>query len=399
MTRILRAATAALAALLVMPGAVAPAAAAGSVKVGIVLPLTGNLAAFGKTSQEGLELAAKDINEHGGIRALGGAKVELVVRDSTSDAAGAAEATTRLIDDAHPIAVIGAFASALSLTASTVAERKDVPFLTMSFTDDLTSRNYKNTFQVVPKATEIGAKQLAYAEDIARGSHDVLKTIAIVYEDTAYGTSQANGLKTLAQKSGVTVALFEAYPHGLSDAMPLVQKINAAKPQVLFPVSYFTDAVLIVRALKQTQSKTQIVGGAAGFVIPEFQKSLGALTENILSIDTSAYDQYGPFEAAFRKTYGTFAPHEAYEHAVALYAVRDAIEKSKANTPAELRTALSQLDVSGGPYVGMPGGGVKFDATGLNIKAYPVMVQWRKGELVTVWPKGKGSQNPIWTGK
>lgn len=399
MNRILRAATAVVAALIAVPNAIGPASAAPTVTVGVVLPLTGNLAAFGKTSQEGLELAAKDINDHGGVKSLGGAKIDLVVRDTTSEAAAAAEATTRLIDDVHPIAVIGAYASALSLTASTVAERKSVPFLTMSFTDDLTSRNYKNTFQVIPKASEIGAKQLAYASEIAHQSHETLKTIAIVYEDTAYGTSQANGLKALAQKNGVDVALFEAYPHGLSDAMPLVQKINAAKAQVLFPVSYFTDAVLIVRALKQTNSKTQVVGGAAGFVIPEFEKSLGALTENILSIDTSAPDQYGAFETAFHKAYGTFAPHEAYENAVALYAVRDALEKSKASSPADLRTALAALDVNGGPYAGLPGGGVKFDPSGLNVKAHPIMVQWRKGELVTVWPKGKGTQNPMWTGK
>jgi branched-chain amino acid transport system substrate-binding protein len=395
----LRAATAAIAALLVVPSLGGGARAADTVKVGVVMPLTGSLAAFGKTSEEGLELAAQDINDRGGVKSLGGAHIELVVRDSTSEPAGAAEATTRLIDDVHPIAVIGAYASALSLTASTACERRGVPFLTISFTDDLTSRNYKDTFQVTPKASVIGGKQLAYATEIAREAHDTLKTIAIVYEDTAYGTSQAGGLKALAEKSGITVALFEAYPHGLTDAMPLVQKINAAKAQVLFPVSYFTDAVLIVRGLKQTGSTTQIVAGAAGFVIPEFEKSLGSLTENILSIDTSAYDEYGSFETAFRKKFGTFAPHESYEHAVLLYAVRDALEKSKATSPDALRSALAQLDVSGGPYAGLPGGSVKFDATGLNTKAYPIMVQWRKGELVTVWPKGAHTAPPIWTAK
>ncbi|GAC1432222.1 MAG: ABC transporter substrate-binding protein [Candidatus Velthaea sp.] len=399
MSPILRVVTASIAALLLVPAAGAPSRAADTVKVGVVLPLTGNLAAFGKTSEQGLELAAKDINEHGGVKSLGGAHIDLVIRDSTSEPSGAAEATTRLIDDVHPIALIGAYASALSLTASTVAERRNVPFLTMSFTDDLTSRNYKYTFQVVPKASEIGAKQLAYAAEIASESHDTLKTIAIVYEDTAYGTSQANGLKALAEKTGIKVALFEAYPHGLSDALPLVQKIDGAKAQVLFPVSYFTDAVLIVRALKQTGSKTQIVGGAAGFVIPEFAKSLGGLTEHIMSIDTSAYDHYGPFETQFRKAYGTFAPHEAYENAISLYAVRDALDKSKATTPEALRNALSQLDVSGGPYAGIPGAGVKFDANGLNSKARPVMVQWRKGELVSIWPQARNQPKPIWTAK
>ncbi|MDE2573008.1 MAG: ABC transporter substrate-binding protein [bacterium] len=368
------------------------------VVVGVVMPLTGNLAAFGKTSAAGVELAADDINAHGGLSGLGGAKIKLVIRDSTSEAAGAANATARLIDDVHPIAIIGTYASFLSLTSSSVAERRGIPFLTMSFTDDLTNRGYKDTFQVVPKASAIGAKQIEYVLDIAKHAGKQVKKIAIVYENTAFGTSQAAGLKKEAERLGVDVALYDAYPHGLTDATPLVQKITASGAQVVFPESYFTDTVLIVRALNQSHAKVQIAGGAGGFVVPAFKQALGPLADGIMSIDTSSYDAYGGFEQRYQAKYHTFAPHEAYENAVSLYAIRGAIDESRATTPAALRDALAKLDVKGGPFAGLPSDGVKFDATGLNALAYPVMVQWQKGEMVTIWPPGPGRAAPAWVG-
>jgi branched-chain amino acid transport system substrate-binding protein len=142
------------------------------------------------------------------------------------------------------------------------------------------------------------------------------------------------------------------------------------------------------------------VGGAAGYVIPDFEQTLGSLTENIMSIDTSAYDQYGAFEKAYLAAYHTFAPHEAYENAVSLFAIAAALQKSRASSPAALRDALASLDVKGGAFSGMPGSGVKFDANGLNTDAYPVMVQWRNHNLVTIWPAGgHGVQATVWNGK
>ncbi len=377
----------------------ANSAGAPAVVVGVVMPLTGSLAAFGKTSLAGVELAAREINARGGVAGLGGAPVKLVVRDSTSEPAAAANATARLIEQAHPVAIIGAYASALSLTASSVCERAGVPFVTMSFTDDLTSRGYHYTFQVVPKASVIGAAQVSYAAAIANRAGTPLKRIAIIYENTAYGTSQAQGLRRQAERLSLEVALFEAYPHGLTDAMGLVQKVLASRPEVLFPVSYFTDAVLIVRALAQSRAKPQIVAGAAGFVIPAFLEALGPLTEGIMSVDTSNYDHYGKFEAAYQAAYHSFAPHEAYENAISLYVIAAALNAARRPTPAALHAALSAIDVHGGPFAGLPGGRVKFNASGLNESAYPIMVQWRAGNLATVWPREAARAALAWRGQ
>jgi len=384
---------------LVAPGTSGQTAVTPTIVIGVVMPLTGNLAAFGVSSEQGIEVAAADINRNGGIKSLGGAKIKLEVRDSTSDAAPAADATARLIDDVHPIAIVGCYASALSITASSVAERRGVPFLTMSFSDDLTSRGYKNVFQLMPKASVVGIATVLYSQQIAAKAGRPLKSIAVVYENGPLGNGYAAGFKTEAEKLHLATTLSEAYPHGLTDASSLVQKIVQSRSEVVLPVSYYTDAVLIVRGLKQTDAHVQIVGGAGGWLTPALHEALGDLTDGIMSIDTSNYDNYGLFERDYVQKYKTFAPHEAYENAMGLYVVKAALEESKASTPQQLRDAIAKVDIKGGVFFGIPGGGVKFDATGLNTRAVPIMVQWRRGGLVTVWPQGKGVSAPTWLGK
>ncbi|MEJ2717012.1 MAG: ABC transporter substrate-binding protein, partial [Deltaproteobacteria bacterium] len=302
---------------LAVPGS--PALAAPPVKVGLVVPLTGKLAPFGQSSREALEIAVKFINDAGGVKGLNGAKIQVLPVDAGSDPTSAGSATQRLLSRQKVSAVIGCFASSLSLAASEVTERNRVPFLTMSFTDKLTERGFKYIFQIVPKASVIGAGQVKQAMEIAKKVGRPLKRIAIVFEDTAYGSSQADGLNAEAKRLGLDVALKEGYPSGITDVTPLIQKIRMAKADILFPVSYFTDAVLIIRSMRQGGMVTPVFGGAAGYVIPEFRKALGDLVNGIFSINTSNYDHYGKLGKAYRKKVGKFMPHEAFEHAVCLY--------------------------------------------------------------------------------
>ncbi len=367
--------------------------------VGALFPLTGTIATGGQTSAQGVQLAVDEINASGGIKSMGGAKIKLALADSTSDPAAAADATARLIDDQHPIAIVGSYASGLSITVSQAAERRGIPFVTMSFSDELTSRGFKNVFQITPKASVIGTDTLQYASQLAQRAGQKLNDIAIVYENTPYGTAQATGLKKEADKEHVNVVLFEEYPQGLTDATPLVQKIVAAKPQVIFPMSLYTDAVLLIRGLAQRNYKVQMVGGSGGFVIPAFYQAAGALSNGVMSMNSSNYDTYGAFEKQYFAKYKTFAPHEAYENGVCMFVIAAALEASKATTSDALRPAIAALNVKGGPFAGMPGGGIKFDATGLNVLAYPIMVQWNDAQLVTIWPQAKGTAGATWAGK
>jgi len=370
--------------------------AAGPVKVGVVLPLTGGQAPFGQASLNGIQLATDLINKAGGIKGLGGAKIEIVSADCMTDPTTAASVAQRLISKDQVAAVMGAFASSMSLAASEVTERNRVPFLTMSFTDILTSRGFKYLFQVVSKASVIGAAQLNYTLEMGKEMEKPIRRIAIIYEDTAYGSSQADGLEKEAKRLGIEVALKDAYPQGVTDALPIVQKVRNSKAEAVFPVSYFTDAVLIIRSMRQTGLNIPVIGGAAGYVIPEFSKTLGQFADGILSINTSCYDHYGEIGKLYREKNGQFMTHEAFEHAVLVYALVEAINKAGSSDPEKIAQGLREIKMTTGPVAGLPGKTIAFDEKGLNTFTYPIMVQWQKGDMVTVWPKSDATAKPIW---
>ena len=366
------------------------------VNVGVIMPLSGPNAQFGINSRNGVELVADEINKAGGIAELGGAKINLVVADATSTPTTAGTVAQRLITQQDITAVLGAFASSLTLAISEVTERRDIPLLTMSFADQITGRGYKNIFQVVAKASVIGKAQFEYTAAIAQAAGTKIEKIAIMYEDTAYGTAQANGLRAGAKAANVQLVMDDAYPLGITDTTPLINKLRASGAQAVFPVSYLNDSLLIIRTMRQQKVTIPAIGGAAGYVIPDFEKGLGEFAENVLSIDTSNYDLAPELTERFRKRFGYFMVHEALEHAVCLEIVVQAIKKAKSAKAEEVAGALRGAKFTGGWINGMTGGAVQFNEAGLNVLSVPLMVQWRAKDIVTVWPKEIARSAPVW---
>lgn len=368
------------------------------VKIGVVLPLSGPNAQFGQNSRNGIELALADINGSGGVKSLGGAKVELVYADVPAPGAAAA-ATQRLVSQDKVVGVVGAFASSITLAASEVTERAGVPMITHSFADQITGRGYKNIFQVAPRASTFGQAQLYLALDVAKRAGAQVGKIAILYEDTAYGTAQAKGIRDAAAKAGVTVALDEGYPLGVTDVAPLINKLRASGADLVFPVSYLNDGLLIIRAMRQQRLTMPIVGGAAGYIIPDFQKGLGEFSEGVFSIAPANYDAIPQVAGQYKAKHGTFMPHEAIMYGAALQHMASAVDAAKSKDPAAVRDAIAALRKCDGFAAGIPGGCTAFDANGLTRTAYPILVEWSGAELVTVHPPLVAKAKPRWAGK
>ena len=316
--------------------------------------------------------------------------------EATSTPTTAGNVAQRLITQNEVTGILGAFASSLTLAISEVTERRDIPLLTMSFADQITGRGYKNIFQVVAKASVIGKAQFDYTMAIAEAAGAKIGKIAIMYEDTAYGSAQAKGLRAGAKAANVEVVMDDAYPLGITDTTPLINKLRASGAQAVFPVSYLNDSLLIIRTMRQQKIDIPAIGGAAGYVIPDFEKGLGEYAENVLSINLSNYDLAPEMTARFQKRFGYFMVHEALEHAVALDVLVQAIEKAKSAKPEAVSAALRGAKFTGGWAKAMTGGAVQFDDTGLNVLSVPVMVQWRNKELVTVWPKEYAKAKAVW---
>jgi branched-chain amino acid transport system substrate-binding protein len=320
-----------------------------------------------------------------------------VVADSTSTPTTAANVAQRLLTQNDVVAILGAFASSLTIAISEVTERRGVPLLTMSFSDQITGRGFENIFQVVAKASVLGKAQFDGTAAIAAAAGQKLERIAIMYEDTAYGTSQAAGLRDGAKAAGVQVVMDDAYPLGITDVTPLINKLRASGAQAVFPVSYLNDSLQIIRAMRQQRITIPAIGGAAGYVIPDFEKGLGEFAEGVLSISPANYDLTPELTERFRKRYGYFMVHEALEHAVCMDVLAQAMEKAKSAKPDDLRRALQGARFEGGWTKAMTGGAVQFDKTGLNTLSVPVMVQWRNKELVSVWPNEFAKAKAVWS--
>src|SRR3954453_14069922 len=277
--------------------------AADPVNIGALYPVTGSLAQIGQGCVAAAKLAVEMVNARGGIKSLGGAKLNLIISDVQSDTTVTRTETDRLITGNKLSAIHGCYASALTLIASEVAERAKVPLITGSSSDQLNKgRTY--TFTPFARASQFAKAQLQMAKLVSEQAK-----VAVIFENTAFGTATSNGLKEQAPGEGVEIVLFEPYSAGFADAGPLLNKVKASGADMLFSVSYLNDLILIVRTVKQIGLKIGINGGSGGFVVPDFYRNVGQLAEGLQGVahwnhDSDANAQ--KMNAEYKKRTGEF---------------------------------------------------------------------------------------------
>jgi branched-chain amino acid transport system substrate-binding protein len=177
--------------------------AADPINIGALYPTTGSMAQIGVGCVAAAKLAVDMVNEAGGIKSLGGARLNLIISDVQSDTTVTRTETDRLITGNKLSAIHGCYASALTLIASEVAERAKVPLITGSSSDQLNKgRTY--TFTPFARASQFARAQLQMSKLVS----DTPK-VAVIFENTAFGTSTSNGLKELAPAEGVEIVMFE----------------------------------------------------------------------------------------------------------------------------------------------------------------------------------------------
>ena len=358
--------------------------AAEPVNIGGLYPVTGSLAQIGQGCVNAAKLAVQMVNDSGGIKSLGGAKLNLIISDVQSDTTVTRTETDRLITGSKLSAIHGCFASALTLIASEVAERAKVPLITGSSSDQLNKgRTY--TFTPFARASQFAQAQLRMSK-LVGGQPKV----AVVFENTAFGTSTSNGLREQAAGEGVEIVLFEPYSAGFTDASPLINKVKASGANALFAVSYLNDLIQIVRTVKQVGLNIAINGGSGGFVIPDFYKSVGKLAEGLQGVAHWNHDMDAnsrKVNDVYQKQFGEFLFEYAGGLVAQTFMIADALERAASTDPQKVRDALASLNVSSGYAAMCPGGKVQFGPDGKNIHAHPVGVQWQNADLASVFPK------------
>ena len=376
--------------------------------VGVVQPLTGSFAVFGKEGQIGAELAIKHINEAGGIKSMGGKKLRIVVEDAGGTADSAKLATESMISKNRPVAILGEYISRFVMAASEVTDREKVILIADALVPLVTQMGRQYLFRPGPNANNHGAMAYQFVKETAAAAGVEIKTLAILNEDSANGRANSLGATEAALIDKFPIVTTLEYPYDITDATQIVQQLEKANPDVIIHTPYFNDAIVFGKAFKETGYYPKFIAGAgaSGYVDPASIAALGDAAEGISM--TFSYNpakdtpQNKKFVGEYKATYG-YIPTEGagmnYYDAMVLY---EALEYSGTNFPDDplnpdnLRASFLALDLTSGPAVETyPGNQIKFDATGQNLFPGVVVLQVQNGQPVVVYPPDDAEAKPV----
>lgn len=377
--------------------AVPALAADKTVKIGNVEPLSGPSASVGIQGKQAREMAVEEINAAGGIKSLGGAKLELVYADSKSDPTVGVTETERLINTEKVNLMTGCWNSAVTYPATQVSERYGIPFVVpVAVRDTITERGFKNVFRIAAKDSWWVRDQFRFLKDMQEETGVKLKKIAFLFENGDWGTGFAEKWRELAKKDGYEIVLDEPYPSTATDLTPVVTKLKSANPDIVMLVSNAADAILLTNTMAEMQLKPKVVlASGGGHADPTFLENtdtnaLGIFDEVEWNTDVNK-PLAKPANEKFKKKYGYDLTGESVDAYVAMYVIADALERAASTDPAKIREALAATNLTTGPGMVVSYDGVQFDETGQNKNAGIVIVQVAnvngKPERVTVWPK------------
>jgi len=389
--------------------------AGGSIAIGALYPLTGSSAAAGEQTLNGVNLAAEIVNgefgdlaplplaETAGLPNLGGAMIEIKSADHAGKPETGATETERLITGEGVVAVIGAYFSSVSKTASERAERLGVPFVngassSTALTED---RDLKYFFRTGPSDHTFALTFFEFLEDLEERDGISLRNIALLWEHTAFGTDAADVTRELAEEFGFDVVADIGHGNDVADIGPEAQQIISADPDVIFQASYTPEAILFTEAWAvndygaptlafgagfSDNALFEAVGDRADFVIARAAWSLESVSDNPAAAAVAAL---------YEERFGVPMDENSARTFTAAMTLFNAVNEAGSTDPAAIRDAVAATDLSGDQTI-MPWGGVKFGPSGQNDLARGVVLQRIDDEYRVVWPFEAASTELVW---
>ena len=388
----------------------APASAQTTVKIGAIYPLSGNAASAGESAKAALEVAVDVINnahpelgdltlaKDAGLPGLKGAKIELVFADNQGTPAAGQNQALRLITEEKVHALTGAYQSGITLTASAIAERHGIPFVNgESVAANLTERGFKWFFRTTPIAADIAKTYMAFLKELKEKGQKV-DSIAIVNENTEYGTSIAKVLRETAKQFNFNIGLEIPYSANTTDVQSQVLQLKDKKPDVVVFVSYTSDAILYMKTMKALDYKPPVlIGDNSGFSDAAFLKNVGDIAQG--AINRSAWDIGKPgsvtylINEMYKKKRGVDLDDTAGRAMQGMLVLAEAINRAGSTEPVKIQAALKATDLKPNQLM-MGYRGVKFDEKGNNSLADALLIQVQGDRYVAVWP-GKAAVAPL----
>ncbi len=366
-----------------------------TVKVGVLHPVTGALAYSGQQCREGALMAIEDINKAGGIKSLGGAKLEALLGDAQSlPQAGAAE--IEKMNEAGVSAVVGAFASAICLATTQAAAKYNLPHVVdVGVADQIVERGLKNTFRFGPGYRKCAEVAVANLHVLNTAANKPAKTVMIIHEESLFGTGTANLLARELPGYGYEVKEVVKHANPTRDFNNIVLRMKALNPDIVIPANYYNEYALLVRTMQQQKVTPKaiysVLGGAASSY--KFVKEFPDAANGIIDCnhwfnpkDKRSSDLKKRVEAK-----NLFFSYEVFMAYTATRLLADAIDRAKSADRAAIIDALNNSAFA--DHI-MPYGPTKF-VNGQNMGAQPLMTQVYKNDIKVIIPRDYRETDPV----
>lgn len=313
------------------------------IKVGSNLELTGGVAVYGTSANNGVKLALKEANNAGGVL---GKQLSLVVADNKSEPSEATNAITKLITADKVIAVIGPATSSNTLAAQQVAIDNKVPLITPGGTNAKITLDNGKVKDFVFRACFIDPFQGTVMANFASKSMQA-KTAAIYIDNSSdYAKGLAQAFEESFVKNGGTIVAKEAYLQKDQDFKAALTKIKATNPEVIFIPGYYEEAGKIIKQSRELGINVPLLGGD-GWDSPKLTEIAGpsSLNNTYFSNHYSVEDKdekVQKFVEAYKKEYGQKPDALAalgYDSALMLI---NAIKQANSTEPTKIKEALSK---------------------------------------------------------
>jgi branched-subunit amino acid ABC-type transport system permease component/ABC-type branched-subunit amino acid transport system substrate-binding protein len=363
------------------------ASASGAIQIGAISSFTGAEAKFGAMHRNGYQMALDEINAAGGTL---GRSLELILEDDTSKAEVGMAAVESLAENPDVAAILGAYTSSSTFPATAVANRYHLPMIVpTAITDEITRQNYQWIFRVCAPSNSYGRAMTEFLMQAVGATR-----LAIVYENTQFGSSVAQAALEQATKANLAVVAFEAYDQGAADYTPLLTRVKSQNPDAVLFASYLADATLLMRQSKEIDFNPKVfTAGGSGFSLPDFLKGAGDTAEYTISVTQWTRDAKWQGSQEWAKAYVERFKVEPSYHAVQAYVslkvLADAIQRAGTTDRTAIRDALRETRIEDSIF-----GPISFDENGQN--DHPVAItQVQNGKFVTVWPASAALKKPI----
>jgi branched-chain amino acid transport system substrate-binding protein len=376
------------------------------IKIGVIAPISGPWAKLGELVVAGAQMGVDHINEAGGIKKLGGAKLKLVVFDTGDSVERAKNAAQRMVSqEPDLVGATGCVLSSFTLAATEVTERAELPFLTYSYSDQITARGFKYVFKTSPTSGQLSTGALPTILKIAtEATGKKPETVGIVGDNTASPVSftkpmREGGIAAL----GMKLVVDETYTPPLSDASAVIQQVRSRRPDLLLMLATtISDDKLIMEKLTEVGlggGKIPVVANGTHIGSPDLIKNTDpAVLEGVMSIvgNWGGKGQEKVAEAFRKRTGMPWVTEDFLSSYGDMWIFKEALELAGVAEKKAVAKAMRELDLTDGPALFYPGKRVKFDETGMRVGAQLVIYQWQNGVPVTVFPETSAVAKVKW---